>query len=150
APGFSGSLGFDRRWTRTLIFGRRAMSKRPEPSYTGNEPFFFVSYGHADRELVYPEMRWLQKAGFSLWYDEGIHVGSVWRKAIADALTAAVGMVFVATKSSVESDHCLKELNFVLDEGKPVFVVQLDDTKLPGLLRLSLADRQMLNRAEFD
>ena len=126
------------------------MAERPEPSYTGDQPFFFVSYGHADSDLVYPEMRWLQEAGFNLWHDEGIHVGSVWRKAIADALTAAAGMLFVATKSSVESDHCLKELSFVLDEGKPVFVVQLDDTKLPGLLRLSLADRQMLNRAEFD
>jgi tetratricopeptide (TPR) repeat protein len=126
------------------------MAERPEPSYTGDQPFFFVSYGHADSELVYPEMRWLQEAGFNLWYDEGIHVGSVWRRAIADALTAAAGMVFVATKSSVESDHCLKELSFVLDEGKPVFVVQLDDTRLPGLLRLSLADRQMLKRADFD
>jgi len=126
------------------------MSERPEPSYTGDQPFFFVSYGHADSELVYPEMRWLQEAGFNLWFDEGIHVGSVWRQAIADALSGAAGMLFVATKSSVESDHCLKELSFVLDEGKPVFVVQLDDTKLPSLLRLSLADRQMLNRAEFD
>jgi len=126
------------------------MAERPEPSYVGDQPFFFVSYGHADSDLVYPEMRWLQEAGFNLWYDEGIHVGSVWRKAIADALTASAGMLFVAAKSSVESDHCLKELSFALDEGKPVFVVQLDDTKLPGLLRLSLADRQMLNRAEFD
>jgi len=126
------------------------MAERPEPSYVGDQPFVFVSYGHADSELVFPEMRWLQEAGFNLWHDDGIHVGSVWRKAIADALTAAAGMLFVATKSSVESDHCLKELSFVLDEGKPVFVVQLDDTKLPGLLRLSLADRQMLNRAEFD
>jgi predicted ATPase len=126
------------------------MAERPEPSYVGDQPFFFVSYGHADSDLVYAEMRWLQEAGFNLWYDEGIHVGSVWRKAIADALMAAAGMLFVATKSSVESDHCLKELSFVLDEGKPVFVVQLDDTKLPGLLRLSLADRQMLRRAEFD
>jgi tetratricopeptide (TPR) repeat protein len=126
------------------------MAERPEPSYVGDQPFFFISYGHADRDLVYPEMRWLQQAGFNLWYDEGIHVGSVWRKSIADALTAAAGMLFVATASSVESDHCLKELSFALDESKPVFVVQLDDTRLPGLLRLSLADRQMLKRAEFD
>jgi TolB-like protein len=126
------------------------MSDRPEPSYAGDQPFFFVSYGHADRDLVFPEMRWLQEAGFNLWYDEGIHVGSIWRKAIADALAGAAGMLFVATKSSVESDNCLKELSFVLDEGKPVFVVQLDDTKLPGLLRLSLADRQMLSRTDFD
>ena len=126
------------------------MLKRPEPSYAGDEPFLFVSYGHADSELVYPEMRWLQEAGFNLWYDEGIHVGSVWRKAIADALTSAAAMVFFATEASVESDHCQKELSFALDESTPVFVVQLDDTRLPGLLRLSLADRQMLKRAEFD
>ena len=126
------------------------MPERPEPSYTGDEPFLFVSYGHADSELVYPEMSWLQAAGFNLWYDEGIHVGSVWRKAIADALTATAGMLFFASRSSVESEHCLQELSFVLDEGKPVFVVQLDETRLPGLLRLSLADRQMLKRADFD
>ncbi len=126
------------------------MTERPEPSYAGEAPFFFVSYAHADSDLAYPEMRWLQEAGFNLWYDDGIHVGSVWRKAIADALTSAAGMLFIASKSSVESDHCLKELSFALDEAKPVFVVQVDDTKLPGLLRLSLADRQMLKRADFD
>ena len=125
------------------------MADRPLASYSGEEPFVFVSYGHDDAELVYPEMRWLQEAGFNLWYDEGIHVGSVWRKAIADALSDSAGMLFIATQASVESDNCLKELNFVLDEEKPVFVIQLDDTKLPSLLRLSLSDRQMLNRLEF-
>jgi TolB-like protein len=125
------------------------MAERPLASYSGEEPFFFVSYGHDDAELVYPEMRWLQEAGFNLWYDEGIHVGSVWRKAIADALSDSAGMLFIATQASVESDNCLKELNFVLDEEKPVFVIQLDDTKLPSLLRLALSDRQMLNRLEF-
>jgi hypothetical protein len=52
------------------------MSDRPEPSYAGDQPFFFVSYGHEDRDLVYPEMRWLQEAGFNLWYDEGIHAAA--------------------------------------------------------------------------
>jgi len=126
------------------------MAERPRASYSGDQPFFFVSYGHDDAPLVYPEMAWLQEAGFNLWYDEGIHVGSIWRKAIADALTAASGMLFIATASSVASDNCLKELNFVLDEGKPVFVIQLDDTKLPSLLRLSLSDRQMLKRGDFE
>ena len=52
------------------------MAERPHASYSGEAPFFFVSYGHKDTELVYPEMRWLQDAGFNLWYDEGIHVGN--------------------------------------------------------------------------
>ncbi len=126
------------------------MADRALASYSGDAPYFFVSYGHDDATLVHPEMRALQDAGFNLWYDEGIHVGAVWRQAIAEALSDAAGIVFLATRSSVESDHCLRELNFALDEGKPVFVLKLDDTKLPSLLRLSLSDRQMLDRANFD
>jgi TolB-like protein len=125
------------------------MADRPLASYTGAAPYFFVSYGHDDAELVHPEIRALQDAGFKLWYDEGIHVGVVWRQAIADALSNAAGMIFLATRSSVESDNCLKELNFALDEGKPVLVLKLDDTRLPSLMRLSLSDRQMLDRSDF-
>ncbi len=125
------------------------MTDRPLASYRGDALYFFVSYGHDERALVHPEMRALQDAGFNLWYDEGIHVGAVWRQAIADALSNAAGIVFFATRSSVGSDNCLKELNFALDEDKPIFAVKLDDTKLPGTLRLSLSDRQMLDRADF-
>jgi len=28
-------------------------------SCTGNEPYVFVYYAHADMEIVYPEMEWL-------------------------------------------------------------------------------------------
>ena len=126
------------------------MADKPFPAYEGDAPYFFVSYAHEDAELVYPEMTWIKKAGFNLWYDDGIHVGSVWRQALADALSGSVAMVFFATARSTESNNCLKELNFILDEDKPVFVVQLDDTPLPSLLRLSLSDRQALVRSEFD
>ncbi|MCZ6890692.1 MAG: TIR domain-containing protein [Gammaproteobacteria bacterium] len=126
------------------------MADRPDPAYEGDEPHFFVSYAHDDSALAYPEMAWLQQAGFNLWYDDGIHVGSVWRQALADALSKSAGMIFLASKHSVESNNCMKELNFILDEDKPVFVVQLDETPLPSLLKLSLSDRQMLAKNELD
>ncbi len=126
------------------------MADRPLPSYSGDAPYFFVTYGHDDVARVHPEMRALQQAGFNLWYDDGIHVGAVWRQAIADALSNAAGVLFLATRSSVQSDNCQKELSFALDEGKPILVLKLDDAKLPNLLRLSLSDRQMLDRASFD
>lgn len=126
------------------------MTEKPFSAYEGDQPYFFVSYAHDDGELVYPEMAWLNPAGFNLWYDDGIHVGSVWRQALADALSGSAGLVFFATARSTESSNCLKELNFILDEDKPVFVVQLDDTPLPSLLRLSLSDRQALVKSEYD
>ena len=122
------------------------MAERPAPSYTGDQPFFFVSYGHADSDLVYAEMRWLREAGFNLWYDEGIHVGSVWLPGDRDALATA-GMLFTATKSSIESDNCLKELSF----SSSTRASQCSSSKLttPSFQAspcLSLADLQMLKR----
>ena len=124
------------------------MAEKPFIAYEGDQPYFFVSYAHEDADLVYPEMAWIDEGGFNLWYDDGIHVGSVWRKALADALSGAAAMVFFATARSTESNNCLRELNFILDEDKPVFVVQLDDSPLPALLRLSLSDRQALVKSD--
>ena len=126
------------------------MADKPFPAYEDAGEYFFVSYSHDDTDLVYPEMAWLREAGFNLWYDDGIHVGTVWRRALADALSRSSGMVFFCTQKSIESDNCLKEINFALDDEKPVFVVQLDETPLPPELRLSLSDRQALRRTEFD
>ena len=126
------------------------MVSKPFSAYEGDESYFFVSYAHDDDELVYREMAWLHADGFNLWFDEGIHVGSVWRQALADALAESSGLIFFSTARSVISDICLKEINFALDEEKPVFVVQLDDTTLPRQLRFSLSDRQAMIRSAFD
>jgi TolB-like protein len=124
--------------------------EKPFPSYEGDAPYLFVSYDHKDTEDVYPEMTWIRTSGFNLWYDEGIHVGTVWREALADALSDCSGFIFFSTERSNASDNCRKEINYALDEGKQMFVVQLDGTPLPRLLRLSLSDRQALVRSEFD
>ena len=87
---------------------------RPFAAYEGDAPYFFVSYAHADDEIVFQEMSWIHDVGFNLWYDDGIHVGSDWRQSLADALEGAAGLIFMATEKSVVSDNCLKELNFVL------------------------------------
>ena len=123
---------------------------KPFSAYDGDEPYFFVSYARDEAALVYPEMAWIRDAGFNLWYDDGIQVGSVWRQALAEALTDAAGLIFFATARSTASSNCLRELNFVLDEDKPVIVVQLDDEPLPAVVRLSLSDRQALVRSEFE
>jgi adenylate cyclase len=126
------------------------VADRPFPAYEGDQSYFFVSYAHDEADVVYPEMGWIREAGFNLWYDDGIHVGSVWRRALADALSKSSGLVFFCTERAAESENCLQEINFALDEKKPIFVVQLDETALPAELRLSLSNRQALRRAEFD
>lgn len=120
------------------------------PAYQGDEPFLFVSYAHVDEEAIQRELTWLQARGFRLWYDEGIQMGTVWRQALADAISGSNALLFFATEHSVVSRNCVREINFAIDEEKPVFVVHLDDAPLPDALRLSLSDRQALVRSKFD
>lgn len=126
------------------------MDDKPFQAYAGSNPYFFVCYAHDDAALVYPEMTWLHAAKFNLWYDDGIHVGTMWRQAIADAVADSSALIFFATKKSVVSDNCLREINFALDDQKTVYVVQLEETTMPRQLRLSLSDRQTLVRSAFD
>lgn len=118
-------------------------------TYDGNEPYFFVCYSHADDDTVLSEMRWLRESGIHLWYDEGIEVGTTWRRALADALDKATGLIFMCSAQSLASDHCRKELSYALDHDKPIFVVRLEDVALTADLALYLNDTQILDRKRY-
>jgi|TARA_B100000315_G_scaffold89674_1_gene82458 hypothetical protein len=47
------------------------MTERQLPAYEGDEAYVFVSYSHADVDLVGADIRWLQEQGFNIWWDEG-------------------------------------------------------------------------------
>lgn len=113
-------------------------------AYQGSGGYFFVSYAHKDAELVEPEISWINDAGYNLWFDDGIHVGTVWRKALADALSNARGVIFMCTANSSASANCLKEINFALNRKLPVFVIRLDQFPLPPEVELAIDDIQSL------
>ncbi len=72
------------------------MVSKPFPAYEGKESFSFVSYAHDEATAIHEEMNWIREKGFNLWYDDGIHVGSVWRRALAESLEKSSGMLFFA------------------------------------------------------
>jgi len=115
-------------------------------AYAGEEPYFFVCYSHADADTVYADMRWLHTAGVNLWYDEGIEAGTTWRRAVAEALANAAGVIFMCSAQSQGSTHCRKEVSYALDHDKPIFVVRLDRVELTAELALYLNDTQLLER----
>lgn len=119
---------------------------RPFAAYQGAEPYVFVCYAHDDAERIYPELAWLNQASVNIWYDEGISAGRVWRAEIAEAIEGAGGVLFYVSRSSLESDHCNREIHFALDQGVPVLPVYLEDVELTADLRMALAPVQALFR----
>ncbi|MEJ2130524.1 MAG: TIR domain-containing protein, partial [Gammaproteobacteria bacterium] len=118
------------------------MAERPFPAYRGDEPYVFVSYSHDDAHVVYPELLWLKQQGFNIWYDEGINAGSEWRAEIARAIENCALLLFYVSPGSVNSPHCIRELNFALDEHKPHLAVHLEATVLPAAVRMSIGGQQ--------
>ncbi len=115
-------------------------------TYVGNEPYVFVCYAHEDSETVYPEMVWLREQGINIWYDEGISAGKNWRAAIGDSLLGASHFLFYISGRSLGSDHCNREINLALDEGKHIVPIYLDDSELTSDLKIGLNRVQALHR----
>ena len=115
------------------------VGRLPYPAYRGNEPYVFVSYAHKDKDIVFPEIKRFNDAGFHVWYDEGISPGNEWSDEIAEALTKCTVFVVMLTPTSAPRESVLNEISFALDEGKPLLAVYLEDTELPPGLRLRIS-----------
>ena len=120
--------------------------KTPIAAYTGNQPYVFVCYAHVDSDVVYPEIAWLHDEGINVWYDEGISAGKNWRTVIGDSLLRATHVLFYVSNGSLESDHCNREINLALDEGKHVIPVYIENVELTTDLKVGLNRVQALHR----
>ncbi len=117
---------------------------KPFPAYSGDEPYVFVSYTHADAARVYPEIQWLHDQGFNVWYDEGIEPGTVWRDELARAIDGAALFLFYVTPTSVERPHCLREVGYAVDHEFPFLAIHLEPTDLDPGTELTLSSIQAI------
>ena len=126
------------------------MDKRPFPAYQGDEPYVFVSYAHADAARVYPMLSYLHEQGVHIWYDEGIEPGSKWREELASAIQNADRVLFIASKKSVASPNCERELDYALSHNIPVRVVYIEKAELSPALSFSLGSHQGIFQSHYD
>ena len=116
----------------------------PFEAYRGAEPYVFASYAHKDGARVFPELRALHEEGVRLWYDEGIDPGNEWPDEIAAALENATGFLVFISPAAVGSRNVRNEINMALSLAKPFLAVHLEDTPLPGGLRLQISSIQAI------
>ncbi len=120
--------------------------EKPFSAYVGDDPYVFVCYAHADDQVVYPEIEWLNQQGVNVWYDEGISAGRIWRAEVGNAIKNASRILFYISRSSLASDHCSREINFALDELREVIPIYLEDIALTTDLQVGLSSVQALHR----
>ena len=120
-----------------------ASLNKPE-SYRGDDPFAFVAYSHGDNEQIYAEINRITELGFRVYYDDGIHPGHRWREDIAEAIDRAALFIFFISPNSIASEDCLRELNYALEQNRPILAIHLEETELPSGVKLAISDRQAI------
>ena len=103
----------------------------PFPAYRGNEPYLFISYAHADAQMIYKEIVKFHNQGYNVWYDEGISPGNEWPEDVAIALAKCALFVVFFTPRSAASSNVQNEINFAIDENIPFLAIHLEPTVLP-------------------
>lgn len=126
------------------------MNDKPFPSYTGTDPYVFVSYSHKNSEKVFQELVWLREQGFNIWYDEGISPGSRWAEDLARAIKGCYRFLFFVSDDSVDSPHCRNEVHYAITSGINPSVVNLTRANLPDELEFTLGRHQSINYYDQD
>lgn len=91
-------------------------------------PYAFISYARRDQQFVEKVSTDLQRAGIRVWRDtEQIQPGQQWQRAIEDALTNAVALLYVSSQQSRSSGWMQHELLAFFRTGKLIIPIILDD-----------------------
>ena len=112
--------------------------------YEGTDQYVFISYCRKDSDMVYPILDRMGRAGYRIWYDNGIHTGSEWPEVIAAHLQKSAAVMLFLTQAAIGSHNCRNEALYALEMGKPLVPVMLEGTALTPGMRMNLGSVQWL------
>lgn len=96
----------------------------------------FLSYSRRDSELALRLAQDLRAQSIPIWVDQvDIAPGTMWDRAVEQALATSKKVLILLSESSVESDNVLDEITLALDEGKELVPVLLEPCRVPLRLR---------------
>lgn len=106
----------------------------------------FICYSHIDRDEVYFDISVLKHNDINVWYDQGISAGQTWQAEIAGSIKRAKNFLFYISKHSLQSTHCLREVDFAISNNIKIVPIYLDSIELPEELQISLNRIHALDR----
>nr|WP_070959234.1 glycosyl hydrolase 108 family protein [Hyphomonas sp. Mor2] len=106
---------------------------------SGRKLKVFVSYSRIDVDIADQIVLALSDRGYQPIVDRhDIHAAENWRDRISKLIFSSGAAVFILTKSSLDSDICLDELNELTSQGKrivPVVPKALENVTIPKALQ---------------
>ena len=97
--------------------------------YHGDGPYIFISYRHADAEIVMMEIEQFQKKGINVWYDEGLALGEPWDEVEVKnhiEKSNCIGVFFFVSPVFFQSRAVWKEVGYTKEAEKKYCIIMLD------------------------
>ena len=123
---------------------------RTYKTYSGNRPYAFFSYAHADSAKVLKVVDELDSRNYRLWYDAGIEAGVNWPEVVATHLLDSKTVLLFLTERFLRSQNCRRELNYAVAEKKRMYCIFLEDLKLPEDVAMQLSTVETLDGKDLD
>ncbi len=135
-----GEFGFDALYSQFDLIIKEAeeLQKRlnnrlyVDLPYTGTLDYVFVSYSHKDDKKVIPYLSALQREGYRVWYDEGIHKGNNWLIMLGERIKGCKNFLLFSSEHSAASERVEDEINGAIRRRDlhPI-TVRLDSAEFP-------------------
>ncbi len=116
---------------------------------SGEKPYVFVSYAHADKEVVMPTINAMKAHNINIWYDGGIEAGSEWPEYIAEKVISCSRFILFISDAYLKSQNCKRELNFAISRKKEILSIYLHDVELSPGMEMQLGTYQAFFRNRF-
>jgi len=98
------------------------------------KPIVFLSYSHEDKKKAEEIFNFLQHARVHCWIDKkNLRFSEGFEEKIFKAIRSCCLVIWVASKSSVQSDYVRKEINYACQHKKPVGPIFLEHLSKQGL-----------------
>jgi hypothetical protein len=99
----------------------------------------FISYAHADKDVVLWIADALGKSGVNIWMDKKIVGGQVWSADIARAIKTAKAFLLVVSSRSLTSQTVKQEIAYASSQNKTIVPVFIEETNIPDDLALQFS-----------
>ena len=107
----------------------------------------FISYSHKDVDAVEKIVEILRNTcKKEVWFDRNLRGGENYFSVIANEILQNDFFVFIVSDHSVNSEWCIRELQFAASESKKIIAIWLDNITIPAGVRLVIQNTHYINR----
>lgn len=126
--------------------GKNFLHRITVEPYIGNDPYLFISYSHADTEIVDRILNRINDEKYRFWYDDTMEIGEDFRNELRVRIEQCYAVILFVSKASMNSKFCGMEIITAFKYSKRIYPVFIEnDVEIPPSIKMVFENIQHVN-----